>query len=121
MQGTSIDPLRIQAAWQGRVSGCLLGKPVEVLSFQQGRNGLYAYLRDADALPLRDYVPLIEDTIVDQLGRAYCGGHIERADNEFNEWIGAQIRADLYGWVCPGRPALVARTVAEAESIAARN
>jgi hypothetical protein len=32
----------------------------------------------------------------------------ECSDNEFNDWIGAQIRADLYGWVCPGRPALAA-------------
>jgi ADP-ribosylglycohydrolase len=24
--------------------------------------------------------------------------------NPFREWIGAQIRADLWGWVCPGRP-----------------
>jgi ADP-ribosylglycohydrolase len=30
------------------------------------------------------------------------------SDNEWCEWIGAQIRADLYGWVCPGRPALAA-------------
>ncbi len=30
------------------------------------------------------------------------------ADNEYNDWIGAQIRADLYGWACPGRPALAA-------------
>jgi ADP-ribosylglycohydrolase len=32
----------------------------------------------------------------------------ECAQNEFNDWIGAQIRADLYGWVCPGDPALAA-------------
>jgi ADP-ribosylglycohydrolase len=32
----------------------------------------------------------------------------ECSDNEYNEWIGAQIRADLYGWACPGRPALAA-------------
>jgi hypothetical protein len=30
------------------------------------------------------------------------------SDNDFNEWIGAQIRADLHGWVCPGQPALAA-------------
>ena len=28
----------------------------------------------------------------------------ECADNEFNDWIGAQIRADLYGWIVPGEP-----------------
>jgi hypothetical protein len=32
----------------------------------------------------------------------------ECSDNVWNDWIGAQIRADLYGWVCPGRPALAA-------------
>jgi ADP-ribosylglycohydrolase len=164
------------------VSGCLLGKPVEVLSFQEGRKGLDAYLRAADALPLRDYVPLVEGSIVEKLGRPCCRGHIERAepdddinytllalillenhgielttadvarawlrllpagttwtaeraayrtlldnmadefvngadagfalercsDNEYNEWIGGQIRADLYGWICPGNPALAA-------------
>ncbi|GAA4213463.1 ADP-ribosylglycohydrolase family protein [Actinocatenispora rupis] len=29
--------------------------------------------------------------------------------NPFREWIGAQIRADLYGWVSPGDPARAAR------------
>lgn len=33
----------------------------------------------------------------------------ECAANPYNDWIGAQIRADLYGWVCPGDPALAAR------------
>lgn len=28
------------------------------------------------------------------------------ADNSYNDWIGAQIRADVYGWVCPGNPQL---------------
>jgi len=177
-----VDPSRIRTAWQGRVSGCLLGKPVEVLSFQEGHAGLDAYLRFAEALPLRDYVPLVENSIVARRGRQCCKGHIERAepdddinytllalmlledhgiefttadvarawlrllpagatwtaeraayrtlldnmadefvngadagfdleqcsDNAYNEWIGAQIRADLYGWVCPGNPGLAA-------------
>ncbi len=30
------------------------------------------------------------------------------SDNPYNDWIGAQIRADVYGWVCPGKPALAA-------------
>ncbi|MCP5090783.1 MAG: ADP-ribosylglycohydrolase family protein [Gammaproteobacteria bacterium] len=182
MQAIHIDPSRIRSAWEGRISGCILGKPVELLSFQQGRAGLEAYLREAGALPLRDYVPLVEGTIVGQLGRDCCKGRFCRAepdddinytvlalfmledkgsdfetadiarawlrllpagstwtaeraayrallnnmsdefingedagfdldicsDNNYNEWIGAQIRADLYGWVCPGRPALAA-------------
>jgi ADP-ribosylglycohydrolase len=173
---------RIRAAWQGRISGCLLGKPVEVLSILGGPQALADYLSSAGALPLRDYVPLVEGTVVDRLGRACCRGLLTRAepdddinytvlalmlleehglelatadvarawlkrlpaaavftaeraayrtllerahehfafgaepgfdlsecsDNPYNDWIGAQIRADLYGWVCPGRPALAA-------------
>ena len=74
------DPARIRAAWQGRISGCILGKPVEVLSFQRGPGGLNAYLDDTGALPLRDYVPLEEGSIVDRLGRGCCRGHITRAE-----------------------------------------
>jgi ADP-ribosylglycohydrolase len=182
MQGVPVDPVRIRSAWLGRVSGCQLGKPVELLSMLKGRDALEAYLRKADALPLRDYVPLVEGTLVERFGRASCRGQLVRAEpdddinytmlalllleekgasletadvarawlrllpagatytaeraayrtlldraaehfangaeagfdltecaeNEYNDWIGAQIRADLYGWVCPGRPALAA-------------
>jgi ADP-ribosylglycohydrolase len=177
-----IDATRIRRAWEGRISGCILGKPLEVLSFQDGHAGVESYLLKTQALPLRDYVPLIEGTIVEQRAKASCRGHIVRAepdddinytvlalllledkglalettdvarawlrmlpagatwtaeraayrtllcnmtdefvnganagfdltacsDNDCNEWIGAQIRADLYGWVCPGRPTLAA-------------
>lgn len=173
---------RIRAAWQGRIAGCQLGKPVEVLSVAQGHAALTAYLERAGALPLRDYVPVIEGTIVEQVGRASCRGILERsepdddinytvlalllleehglalrtadvgrawlrllpaaatftaeraayrtllecadewfafgaepgfdltecANNQYKEWIGAQIRADLYGWVCPAQPVLAA-------------
>jgi ADP-ribosylglycohydrolase len=179
MQG---DPRRIRAAWQGRISGCLLGKPLEVLSFEQGPAGVTAYLETAGALPLRDYVPRVEGTVPARTGRDCCRGWISRAerdddldytvlallmleergaalstqdvarawltrlpagatwtaereayrvlldnmseqfvngedpgfdlercsDNRYNDWIGAQIRADLYGWVCPGRPSVAA-------------
>ena len=182
MKAVDVDPALIRAAWAGRVSGCQLGKPVELLSMRQGRGALEAYLKDADALPLRDYVPLVEGTLVELVGRACCRGQLVRAEpdddlnytvlalllleekggafetvdvarawlrllpagatwtaeraayrtllarageffpvggeagfelaecsaNEYNDWIGAQIRADLYGWVCPGRPALAA-------------
>jgi len=178
----SVDPCRIRAAWQGRISGCLLGKPLEVLSFHEGPNAVRRHLQQACAVPLRDYVPLLDAISSATLGGSCCRGHIERAepdddidytllalmlveergadfgtedvarawlrllpagavwtaeraayrtllnrmaeqfvngeaagfdlgecsDNEFNEWIGAQIRADLYGWICPGRPALAA-------------
>ncbi len=185
---------RLRAAWQGRISGCQLGKPVEVLSLTQGHEELSAYLRRAGALPLRDYVPLLEGTLVDTLGRASCRGCLQRsepdddlnytvlalplieahgrdlctadvarawlrllpagatftaeraayrtllehahdwfafgaepgfdlalcADNPFNDWIGAQIRADLYGWVCPGQPALAADLAARDAALSHR-
>jgi len=188
------NPDRIRLAWQGRVSGCLLGKPLEVLSFQRGPEGVHRYLREAGALPLRDYVPLVEGASIPADSRACCRGHIvgaepdddidytllalllleqhgsdfrtgdvarawlrllpagstwtaERAayrtlldhmadqfvngeapgfdlgacsDNEYNEWIGAQIRADLYGWVCPGRPALAAELARRDASLSHR-
>ena len=188
------DPVRIRAAWEGRISGCILGKPVEVLSFQQGHDGLSVYLEDMGALPLRDYVPLEEGSLVDELGRACCRGHIVRAEpdddinytvlalmvleekglafdtadvarawlrlvpagttwtaeraayralldnmadefvngaqpgfdlvacsaNDYNDWIGAQIRADLYGWVCPGRPGLAAELARRDASLSHR-
>lgn len=194
MKAVSVDPARVRAAWQGRISGCILGKPVEVLSFQQGLDGLSVYLEDTGALPLRDYVPCEEGSTVDRLGRKCCRGHISRAepdddinytvlaltlledrgasfdvtdvarawlmllpagttwtaeraayatllsnmspefvngddlgfdiskcsDNPFNDWIGAQIRADLYGWVCPGRPELAAELASRDASLSHR-
>ena len=30
------------------------------------------------------------------------------SDNPYNQWIGAQIRADLYGWISPGEPKVAA-------------
>ncbi len=194
MTSQTVEAARIRSAWQGRVSGCMLGKPVEVLSFEEGQAGLEAYLRRAGALPLRDYVPLVEGTIVERLGRDCCRGHIARgepdddinytflalllledkgagfdtadvarawlrllpagttwtaeraayrtlldnmddefvngaeagfdidacADNDYNDWIGAQIRADLYGWVCPGRPALAAELARRDASLSHR-
>ncbi len=180
--GNLISRDRIRGAWLGRVSGCLLGKPLEVLSFEQGRDGLRRYLENADAWPLRDYAPLVAGTVVEHRAKNCCAGFIERAepdddlnytilaltllerhgaslttedvarawltllpggttwtaeraayrilldrmddefvngappgfnltecaDNVFNDWIGAQIRADLYGWACPGQPELAA-------------
>ncbi|MCH2185180.1 ADP-ribosylglycohydrolase family protein, partial [Myxococcota bacterium] len=183
MTTIQIDSDRIRAAWAGRISGCQLGKPVELLSMMKGRDALAEYLEKAEAHPLRDYIPLLPDTLVEKFGSACCRGHLSRAepdddinytflallmmeqhgldlstedvartwlrklpagatftaewaayrilvnqcsehfaigaepgfqleacsDNAYNDWIGAQIRTDLYGWVCPGRPRLAAR------------
>ena len=191
----SISTDRIRGAWLGRVSGCLLGKPLEVLSFEEGRSGLRRYLKQAKAWPLRDYAPVLEGTVVERRAKNCCAGFIERAepdddinytilalellerhgaslttedvarawltllpggttwtaeraayrillermddefvngappgfdlglcaDNEFNEWIGAQIRADLYGWVCPGRPQLAAELARRDARLSHRN
>jgi len=182
MNALPIDSALVRNAWAGRISGCQLGKPVELLSMRQGREELLSYLRNADALPLRDYVPLVPGTLVEKVGRGSCRGEFSRsepdddinytvlalvlleqhglslstddvarawltllpagatwtaeraayqtllerapdafavgappgfdvrecAENEYNDWIGAQIRADLYGWVCPGRTGLAA-------------
>ena len=190
-----VDRARIRAAWQGRISGCLLGKPVEVLSATQGHAALTRYLVETDALPLRDYVPLVEDTLValpslrectrgnltasvpdddinysvlalmllEQHGAALTTEDVARgwlrwlpagmvftaeraayqallehaeigfgfggpagfdlalcSDNEWNDWIGAQIRADVYGWVCPGRPELAAELARRDASLSHR-
>jgi len=182
MTRPAVDPTRIRNAWAGRISGCQLGKAVEALSITRGREALTAYLRQADALPLRDYVPLVRGALVELTGRKSCRGEFSRSEpdddinytvlalmllecrgldlstedvarawlrllpaastwtaeraayrtlldranelfaygappgfdlaecarNEYADWIGAQIRADMYGWVCPGRPALAA-------------
>ena len=182
MSSAVVDPVRIRNAWAGRISGCQLGKAVEALSVARGREALISYLRRAGALPLRDYVPLVGNTLVELTGRDSCRGQFSRSEpdddinytvlalvllerhglelstedvarawlqllpagstwtaeraayrtlleragelfpqgappgfdlaecarNEYSDWIGAQIRADMYGWVCPGRPALAA-------------
>lgn len=173
---------RIRAAWAGRVSGCMLGKPLEVMSFEKGRDGVRAYLERAGAWPLRQYVPLLEDSHFQPAAARACRDEMARAEPDddvnytvlalmlleehgtdldtedvarawlnrlpagatwtaereaysvllermdpefvngapagfdlaecsahaFSDWIGAQIRADLYGWVLPGRPQLAA-------------
>jgi ADP-ribosylglycohydrolase len=180
----TVDRERIKGAWEGRISGCQLGKPVELLSILRGRAALRSYLEQNHAWPLRDYVPLGPEPLVALLGPGSCKGHMERSepdddinytvlalmmlerhglalkttdvalswlkllpggatftaeraayavllklvpdaalvvglapgfdlsecsDNQWSDWIGAQIRADLYGWTCPGRPGLAAR------------
>jgi len=179
---------RIKTAWQGRISGCQLGKPVEMLSMRKGFNKLDQYLDAANSKPLRDYIPYIPNNQL--VNQSWCKNEFSRsepdddinysflallmleqfgvklrtedvartwlkllpvgstytaeraaykvmleqgdewfpegqppgfdlglcANNPFNDWIGAQIRADVYGWVCPGNPELAAKlATADAE------
>jgi ADP-ribosylglycohydrolase len=174
---------RIAGAWCGRISGCQLGKPVELLSMRHGRRALLDYLADVDVDEVRDYIPwdgtdavfapscrdwisrsepdddinysvlalmMLErhgaDLTTADVARAWLRhlpyGSVytaERAayatlaarssewfaegadpgfdlaecsDNRFNDWIGAQIRTDVYGWVCPGEPECAAALAA---------
>ena len=157
---------RLLAAWLGRCAGCNLGKPVEGWS----RTRIRAYLEKANAYPIDDYIPAIDDMSGDlqlndcwpettrgnvafmardddidytilalhlfedrglEIGpddvaaewldhlpynQVYTAEHIAYRNlvrglappatasyrNPYREWIGAQIRADLYGYVFPG-------------------
>ena len=184
---SAIDlPARVRNAWLGRISGCMLGKPVELVSMTEGRDALGAYLAEAGVDELRDYVPAVPGTLIADMLSKTCRGHItcavpdddinytvlalllveqrgldltvedvgrawltylpggmtftaereayvkllqgagvgftfgappefdlaECSDNPNNDWIGAQIRADLYGWVLPGQPERAAKLAA---------
>lgn len=163
---------RAYGAWLGRVSGCLLGKPVE--GWRRPR--MWGYLRETGRFPLSGYFsmnapadvlqryavtpdrPFIEtvrampeddDTNYTTTGLAILKKHgpgftpvdvanfwlreipilhlctAERVAyrnlsllvppprsatrrNPYREWIGAQIRADFWGYAAPGNPQLAA-------------
>ena len=173
---------RIRAAWEGRISGCLLGKPVEMLSMREGPIGLNKFLEESGSLPLRDYVKYMDHPLLRGANKRCCLGMMDKAevddditylvlalmmmeqhglelttddvarswinllpvgatftaerdsylklieksnmayqfggprdfdfdeinDGEYNDWIGAQIRIDMYGWLLPGKPKLAA-------------
>lgn len=167
---------RIEAAWTGRMAGCLLGKPVEKIP----REGIRAILQSVHEWPLRRYftaegVPTEvserwpwnrasrptsmrenvvcmpedddinytmlalhvletygEDFTTDDVATVWLQmlpplttftaervvvenllAYVEppstaRVRNPYREWIGAQIRSDLWGYVRPGDPAAAA-------------
>jgi len=167
---------RIEAAWTGRMAGCLLGKPVEKIP----REGIRDILQSVDEWPLRRYFTAVgvpsavserwpwnrasrptslRENIVcmpedDDINYTLLALHVyetygpsfttddvattwlqmlpplttftaERVvvenllayveppttalvRNPYREWIGAQIRADLWGYVRPGDPAAAA-------------
>ncbi|MEN6546387.1 MAG: ADP-ribosylglycohydrolase family protein [Armatimonadia bacterium] len=159
---------RIHGAWLGRCAGCMLGKPVEGWT----REKIERLLRAADAYPLDNYFPVVEnlpeglqwhpsgndcllgnithsvrddDTDYTILGlhvleahgqqftpqdvanewllrlpyhRTYTAERVAYRNfvndvwppesavlmNPYREWIGAQIRADAFGYCAPGWP-----------------
>jgi hypothetical protein len=99
----TVDPARIRNAWSGRISGCPLGKAVEGLSVLRGNAELRRYLQDAGALPLRDYVPLVRDTLVERSGARSCRGEISRRepDDDINYTVLALILLERHGLDVP--------------------
>ena len=167
---------RIYGAWLGRVTGCLLGKPVENRSREyirkiaeaDGNYPITRYLRGQVDNPTNDpffddpnfkyncffeklegFSPSDDDTnyttlaltVVEQYGRDFTSDNVVEAwlrnfpawvlctaeqaafrnflnhilpprsgyvRNPFREWIGAQIRGDLFGYINPGDPCAAA-------------
>ena len=71
---------RIKAAWQGRISGCLLGKPVEMISMREGPQGLHRFLEDSGSLPLRNYVNYMEHELLRGVNKKCCSGMMDKAE-----------------------------------------
>ena len=71
---------RITAAWQGRISGCLLGKPVEGLSMREGYEKLNVFLNEAQSFPLRDYINSVEHDYIRGINKKCMKGKIEKAE-----------------------------------------
>lgn len=162
---------RVLGGWLGRIAGNMLGKPVEE-GDHWTRDRIDRYLRQADALPLTDYLPepvepgielelrpewrecvrgrihgscrdddvdyaILGLDLLETYGFGFSTEQVgelwllrlpylqtftaERIayrnladglkppltathDNPYQEWIGALIRADIYGWTSPGDP-----------------
>lgn len=58
----------------------MLGKPIEVLSMRKGHEALTAYLEEASALPLRDYVPFNEREPLVAPSKACCRQWMTRSE-----------------------------------------
>ena len=106
-------PARIRAARQGRICGCLLGKPLEVLSFQDGLADIRKCLQEAGALPLRDYIPLTKGPVVAE------------ADDNINYTVLALTLLEQHGVELAGHSelsldSLVQRSVIVAQNISAQ-
>ena len=71
---------RIRAAWEGRISGCLLGKPVEMISMREGPAGLSNFLEKSGSLPLRDYVNYMDHELLRGANKRCCAGMMDKAE-----------------------------------------
>ena len=78
-QPTGGDALsqRLRRAWEGRISGCQLGKPVETLSMLQGYDALKNYLASVGSFPVRDYIGYRD---VAGIQRECCRGELKRSE-----------------------------------------
>ena len=98
-QANSGEFFLIRAAWQGRISGCQMGKAVELLSMREGLDALRAYLDRADALPIRDYIPLVPGTSVARQFANCCRGRFDRSepDDDINYSVLALMMLEEHG------------------------
>jgi ADP-ribosylglycohydrolase len=68
------------------------------------------------------YLKLIEKSnMAYQFGGPRSFDFEEINDGEYNDWIGAQIRIDMYGWVLPGKPKLAAELARRDASLSHRD
>jgi ADP-ribosylglycohydrolase len=128
------DFARVHAAWVGRTVGCLLGRAAESGAQWLPVDGAappcddLAYtllaLRLVERVGPEFTTQDVAEAWLDELpaGRVFTAERVAYRNlllgykppqtalraNPFREWIGAQIRADLYGWIHPGRPDLAA-------------
>jgi ADP-ribosylglycohydrolase len=122
----SADPQRVKAAWIGRAAGCYAGRAAgqEAPGVCDDLTYTVLALRLVERVGPDFTTEDVAQAWLDELpaGRVFTAERIAYRNlllgytppqtalraNPFREWIGAQIRADLYGWIHPGRPDLAA-------------
>ena len=89
----------LTAAWQGRISGCQLGKAVEAFSMRQGHAALTEQLSASAALPLRDYVPLPDGEVPEGMIAGCCKRQFDSTapDDDINYSVLALVALEQHG------------------------